>query len=320
MNITTYELSKADNLFLKNNLKGSVLRTNQNALIKLIKPDLWSEGLIVHSGSRIGLDVLKNLPNLKFILTRTAGVDHIDEKACQKLGIKLLHLPGQNARSVAEFAMGLILTTSRQIFASAAALKKQLKFPKAVYYGHELQGKTLGVVGTGAIGKNLITIAKLGFGMNVIAFDVMQDKQAEKDLGFEYVTLPDLQSQADIISLHAPLTKQTAGMVNDAFINACKNGLILINTARGGLVKSSAILKALQSKKMIGYGTDVFGEECGLRGQKITAAQKAQLALDKKLIRHPLVVATPHMAHATVDSNDRINQQTVSLILDIIKS
>ena len=187
--------------------------------------------------------LLDQLPNLRLIAARSTGYDHIDLDACNERGIPVSNVPRYGENTVAEHTFGLILSLSRKIH-KAYQRTVAGDFSLQGLEGFDLKGKTLGVVGAGSIGLHVIRIAK-GFGMNVIAYDVRPNDLIAEVLGFEYHSLAYVLANADIITLHAPYMPATHHLINAETIKLIKHGALLINTARGGLIDTEALIDAL---------------------------------------------------------------------------
>jgi D-3-phosphoglycerate dehydrogenase len=206
----------------------------------------------------IDADVIEKMPaSLKVISRYGAGVDRVDIPACTKKGIKVCNTPGANAVAVCELAFALMLCAARNIPKLHAAVEKG-EWPRNE--GVELYGKTLGIVGMGAIGKNLARRAA-AFGMTVNAYDPYFDEAFAAENGVGKMTLDEVLSSSDFISLHVPLTDETRHMVNAERIARMKKGAVIINTARGGLIDEDAAAEAVRSGKLGGMGLDAFEQE-----------------------------------------------------------
>ncbi|MBI3888175.1 hydroxyacid dehydrogenase [Candidatus Nomurabacteria bacterium] len=259
------------------------------------------------TNSVIGKEIIDLLPNLKFITTRSTGFDHIDCEYAASKGIKVSNVPAYGSETVAEFAFALILTLSRKIREAKNALKENGDYfiPKNVQ-GFDLTGKTLGVVGTGKIGKNVIHIAR-GFGMNVVAYDLYPDMTFAKENNFSYKTLPEVLTGSDIVTLHAPYTKENHHLINKENISLFKKGAYIINTARGELIETEALALALQDGTIAGAGLDVLEGEKGFKKGDVIP-----------MLGMPNVVMTPHVAFDTREAEIRIMQTTVDNIKGFI--
>lgn len=204
--------------------------------------------------------VLQQLPDLKLIVTRSAGYDHIDLVECTRRGIAVCNVPDYGAHMIAELAFGLLLAVARGIVRGDERYRRERRFSDEGLCGIELCGKTLGVVGTGRIGRHSIRIAK-GFGMRVLAHDVVEDKAAAQTLGFEYGSLQQLLSESDAVTLHVRLNETTHHLINAECLAQCKPGAILINTSRGAVVDTPALIASLRSGHLGGAGLDVLEDE-----------------------------------------------------------
>ncbi|MCD6229957.1 MAG: hydroxyacid dehydrogenase [Candidatus Diapherotrites archaeon] len=268
--------------------------------------------------SKIDSDLLEKLPALKLIATRSTGFDHIAVDECKKRDITVCNVPSYGENTVAEHTFGLILNISRKIH---LAYEKTIRGDFSIddLRGFDLAKKTLGVVGVGKIGKHVIRIAK-GFEMNVVAFDVKKDPSLEKKLGFRYVSFEKLLSCSDIISLHAPYNKHTHHLINRQNLDLVKKGAVLINTARGGLVETNALIEGLQNKVFGGAGLDVLEEEDLIKeesqilSKKFDYAKLVTLAGNHILLSQPNVIITPHNAFNSTEAIERILKTTAENI------
>ena len=209
--------------------------------------------------SDLSAETLRQLPNLRLIATRSTGYDHIDLDYCREHGIAVCHVPSYGENTVAEHVFGLLLTISHHL-AEAIDRTRKGDFSPEGLRGFDLRGKTLGVVGTGAIGRHVIEIAS-GFRMNVIAYDAYPDPQAAETLGFTYTDLDDLLQRSDVITLHVPDKPETHNLIGKAAFDQMQDGAVLINTARGGVMDVHALLEALSTGKVAAAGLDVLPDE-----------------------------------------------------------
>jgi D-3-phosphoglycerate dehydrogenase len=229
---------------------------------------------------------LQAADRLKVISRYGVGVDAVDLQAAREKGVVVTNTPGANSSSVAELAVGLMLSLARNI-TSAAAATRSGGWPRMS--GLSLEGKVVGLVGFGAIGR---TVARLlgGFECTLLAFDPIADPAQVSTLGVSLVSLQEIIQNADIISLHCPLTPETRRMVDTSFLAAMKPGALLINTARGELIEEAALLAALDSGRLGGAALDVFSSQPSKK--------------DNPLLIHPRLIATPHMgAHTDAATN-----------------
>ena len=261
---------------------------------------------------------LANLPKLKMVATRSTGFDHIDIAECAKRGIMVCNVPFYGENTVAEHTFALILALSRKVHEAFVRVRAG-NFSLDGLRGFDLKDKTIGVIGAGRIGLHVIRIAR-GFGMKVLAFDVKRDNFWAEVLGFEYADLNDLLGRSDIITLHAPYNRHTHHLINRDNIDKIKRGAILINTARGGLVNTDALLKALDDGILAGAGLDVLEgeetiyEESALLGDAVNP-EKLRTALQNHVIlKKPNVVFTPHNAFNSQEALERILDTTAENI------
>ena len=209
---------------------------------------------------QVTLRVFEHLPKLKLIVTRSVGYDHIDLEEARQRGIPVCHIPDYGAHMIAEQAFGLLLAVARNIVRGDQRYKQEQTFSDQGLQGIELYGKTLGVVGTGRIGMRVIRIGK-GFGMKILANDVYQNLEAAKKWEFSYVPLETLLVESDFISLHVVLSENTNHLINAGSLAQMKPGAILINTARGAVVDTGALIASLRSGHLGGAGLDVLEDE-----------------------------------------------------------
>ena len=274
--------------------------------------------LSVFVHSMVSREILDRMPELRFIATRSTGYDQIDLEACSERGISVSNVPRYGENTVAEHTFGLILSLSRKIY---KAYQRTIAgdFSLRGLEGFDLKGKTLGVVGAGSIGLHVVRIAK-GFGMDVLAYDVRPNNLIAEVLGFEYAPLEALFRRADIVSLHAPYSPATHHMINEESLMTFKRGALLINTARGGLVDTAALLWALDEGILAGAGLDVLeGEELIEEEERLLASpeagEKLRVLLRRNiLLRRPDVIVTPHMAFYSQEAIERILETTVDNI------
>jgi len=288
-----------------------------NANPEVSEPD--AEALSVFVDSKIGEPQLARFPKLKWVATRSTGFDHIDLAACAKRGIGVANVPSYGENTVAEFAFALILALSRRIIEAHDLISRTGTFTQEHLRGFDLAGKTLGVVGCGHIGVNAIRIGN-GFGMKVLGFDVRQDAALAQKLGFSYAGLDELLASSDIITLHVPYNAHTRHLLNRDNMKKIKRGATLINTSRGGIVETEALIGALKDGTISCAGLDVLEEEGEMSETEelalLTAkhpnesALKAVLA-DRYLIDHPCVIVTPHIAFDTDEAVKRIVDTTL---------
>lgn len=259
----------------------------------------------VFSDSSVDAQVIGELPSLRFIAALSTGFDNIDVATATARGIAVSSVPAYGENTVAEFAFALILALSRKIREASARVQIEHRFATDGLCGFDLKGKTLGVIGTGRIGRHSIKIAK-GFEMNVVAYDVYHDDAFAKETGFEYLELNDLLSKSDVITIHAPYLPSTHHLINTGNIGAVKKGAYLVNTARGAIVETAAVIQALKSGQLGGAGLDVLEDEA-----KMKAGDMSPVA---ELTGLPNVILTPHNAFNTKEAYFRILDTTIDNI------
>lgn len=276
------------------------------------------EALSVFIYSHVTAEVLDRFPRLRLVTTRSTGYDHIDLEACRARDVAVCNVPRYGENTVAEHTFGLILALSRKIH-MAYQRTSRFDFSLRGLRGFDLKGKTIGVVGGGAIGLHVVRIAR-GFGMRVLVTDPKAQPLLAEVLGFEYVPLLSLLRSSDVISLHAPLLPSTHHLINAENIREIKRGAILVNTARGGLVDTAALVAALDEGILAGAALDVFEgeelirEEAQLLQSGIAPEQVITLLRNYNLLRRENVVITPHMAFYSVEAQQRILDTTVANI------
>ncbi len=269
--------------------------------------------------SQLDRAVLEQFRNLKLIATRSTGFNHIDLDYCEQHGVAVCNVPTYGDHTVAEHVFGLLLTISHRLDQAVDRTRKGDFSPRGLQ-GFDLAGKTLGVVGTGAIGRQVIRIAR-GFAMKVLAYDVKPEEAAARELGFDYVSLDDLLSRADVISLHVPSTPQTRHLLSHEQFDRMKEGVVIINTARGDVLDNEALIRGLAEGKVSGAGLDVLPEEPVIReeAELLRSVYERKHNLDTLLANHVLirlrsVVVTPHSAFNTREAVARIMTTTAENI------
>jgi D-lactate dehydrogenase len=269
--------------------------------------------------SKLDAAQLAKLPKLKLIATRSTGFDHIDMAVCKQRGITVSNVPFYGENTVAEHTFALILALSRKVHEAFVRVRAG-NFSLEGLRGFDLKDKTIGVVGAGRIGLHVIHIAR-GFGMKVLAFDVRRDNFLAEVLGFEYAEMDALLGRSDIITLHAPYNPHTHHLINRNNIGKIKRGAILINTARGGLVDTDALLQALDDGILSGAGLDVLEgeeaiyEESALLGDKVNPDLLQRAIRNHLILKKPNVVFTPHNAFNSQEALERILQTAADNIL-----
>lgn len=253
---------------------------------------------------------------VKLIALRCAGFNNVDMNNMDK-SIKVVRVPAYSPYAVAEHATALLLDINRKIYKAYQRTKKY-NFTLNGLLGFDIHGKTVGVIGTGKIGKVFAQIMK-GFGTRILAYDVYQDEQAAKEIGFEYVTLDELLKNSDIISLHCPLTPETNKIINKDTISMMKDGVYIINTSRGKLIDTESLIERLEEGKIGGLGLDVYEdeEEFFLNDMSNSYIRDKDLST---LLSMPNVVITSHQAFFTNEALNKIASDTCENIKDIFET
>lgn len=320
MHISFFETENWEKDYLEQNLVGFELSFFSEKLsIENVEKANNADIISIFTDSLIDNDIFLKLPNLKMIATRSTGFDHIDLAFAKEHNIAVCNVPTYGENTVAEHTFGLILNLSRKIYKSIESVKEKGFVPDGLR-GFDLKGKTIGIVGMGNIGQHVARIAN-GFEMQVLAFDAKEDKKLAKKLNFKYVLLEELLKNSDIITLHVPLNDQTKHLINASNINLIKKGSYLINTARGGLVETSALVAALSDGTLAGAGLDVLEEECYIKEERelLTKGFSEKCDIKTLLQNHLLmgldnVIVTPHNAFNSTEALERILETTVENI------
>lgn len=259
-----------------------------------------TEGLVIFIYTQLTKEIIDRLPNLKFVVTCSTGFDHIDLEACKERNIVVTNVPSYGEITVAEHTFALILALSRRILESNKRIHDGYFSPEGLT-GFDLNGKTLGVIGVGSIGCNVSKIAN-GFGMKVLAYKRSPDPELEKEYGFTIVDLETVLQKSDIVTIHLPYNQETHHLIDQEKFYMMKKGSILINTARGAIVDTKAMVAALQEERLFGVGLDVFEGEPVLREEKELLSRQFNnedmlyVLEEHLLLHHPHVVMTPHNA------------------------
>ena len=257
------------------------------------------DGLMIRSEVKVTEDIIKAADKLKFIGRAGTGVDNVDTKAATAKGIIVANVPGGNTISAAEHTIGLILSLARNIPDAHGALKNK-EWKREKFMGTELQGKTLGLVGLGRIGRE-VALRMLSFGMKVIAYDPFASKGFADGMGVELKTLDEVYALSDYISVHSPLNDTTRNMINADALKKMKKGVRIVNCARGGIIDEKALAEAIKEGQVKGAAIDVFAKEP---------------PVDWTIIESPNTVVTPHLAASTEEAQVKIAQELSDVVID----
>lgn len=277
-----------------------------------------AECLCVFVSSGVTAEIIDLLPSLRHISTRSTGVDHIDVPHAKSRGIVVTNVARYGAHTVAEFAFALLLSLSRRIPEGNRRLREEGEFSTAGLNGFDLFGKTIGVIGTGAIGRNVVRIAQ-GFGMQVRMFDLSPDTSIET-ADARYAAFDDVLASSDILSLHVPHTAENHHLLNAETLARAKHGVRIVNTARGELIDAQALLAALESGQVAGAALDVLeGErEYHAHGAPLHGAVQENSARSNPLVMHPHVIVTPHIAFFSDEAYREILDTTLESIASFV--
>ena len=248
----------------------------------------------------------------KLIALRCAGFNNVNIKIATQLALTVVRVSAYSPNSVAEHTVAMILTLNRRLHRAYNRVREG-NFALDGLLGFNLHNLTVGIVGTGKIGKITAQILK-GFGCNIIAYDKYPDSNFEKNIG-KYVTAPELMAQSDIISLHCPLTPETYHIINQETINQMKDGVMLVNTSRGALIDTQAVINALKSQKIGNLAIDVYEQEADLFFENLSDTI-IQDDVFERLLTFPNVLITGHQAFFTTEALTNIAQTTISNITD----
>lgn len=322
MNIQGYEIDSREQQYLESHLPSEIVQSYTESPLTQ-PPSTLQNGvthLLIFVYSHITEDILEMFPDLTMIVTMSTGFDHIDLESCKKRNITVHNVPRYGDVTVAEHTFALILSLSRKIPESLDRTREH-DFSPIGLEGFDLSGKTLGIIGMGKIGAHVAQIAR-GFGMNILAFDLFPQEELAQNLKFQYVSLEKLLSQSNIISLHTAYNQDTHHLINSDNIHIITKGSYLINTARGGLVETQALMTALDEGILAGVGLDVLEEECMIKEEKELLSKVYTQTCDMRIIlqdhlltQDPRVLVTPHNAFNSTEAIERILQTTVETLL-----
>lgn len=260
------------------------------------------DGVVVRSATKITKEVIDAADKLKLVVRAGVGLDNVDRKAAEAKGVVVQNTPEAPSVSVAEMVFSLMFALARNIAQADSSMKNE-RWEKKKLGGVELWQKTIGIIGFGRIGIEVARRAK-AFGMEVLAYDVIDIDEACKETGAKKADLDTIIEKADYITLHVPLIPQTKGMIGTKQLKMMKKTAFIINTARGGVIDEKALLDALNEGEIAGAGLDVF---------------ESEPPTDWQLVKHPKIVATPHLASSTEEGQVRVGELTVQKVIDGLK-
>lgn len=267
------------------------------------------DAICAFANDDLSAEVLEGLATggVRLVALRSAGFNHVDLPAAARLGLTVARVPGYSPHAVAEHAVGLILALNRKLHRAYNRVREN-NFSLAGLLGFDLHGRTVGVVGTGRIGTVFARIM-VGFGCQVLAADPYPNSECEH-LGVRYVDLQHLLEESDIVALHCPLTPETHHMIDDRALSRMRDGVMLINTSRGGLVDTSAVIEALKQGKLGYLGLDVYEEEADLFFQDLSDRVISDDVFSR-LLTFPNVLITGHQAFFTTEALTNIADTTI---------
>ena len=317
MKIAIFEIEDWEKPYLQEKLQGHELIYFSDPLdsanVRQVQ-DVAAIAVFIYSA--LTEEILNQLPSLKYIVTRSTGFDHINLDLCKQKNILVSNVPEYGTHTVAEHTFALMLAISRKLLPSIERTRKG-DFSLDGLRGFDLHGRTLGVIGTGHIGQEVIKIAK-GFGMRILGYNRTERPDLADQLGFTYVSLDELLAHSDIVSLHLPYVPQTTHFINKENILKMKKGSILLNTARGGLIETEAILVGLNNGILSGAGIDVLEEEAFIKEERqlLTEQFLKEFDIKTQLLNHVLltkdnVLITPHNAFNSQEALQRILDVTI---------
>jgi len=258
--------------------------------------------VVVRSATKITKEVIDAADKLKLVVRAGVGLDNVDKKAADAKGVVVQNTPEAPSVSVAEMVFSLMFALARNVTAADSSMKNE-RWEKKKLSGTELWQKTIGIVGFGRIGLEVAKRAK-AFGMDVLAYDVIDIDKACRDTGAKKADLKTIIEKADYITLHVPLIPQTKGMIGAKELKKMKKTAFVINTARGGVIDEKALLDALNAGDIAGAGLDVF---------------ESEPPTEWHLVKHPKVVATPHLSSSTEEGQVRVGELTVQKVIEGLK-
>ena len=319
MIITFFEINDIEKKRFSENLKGHTLRFFEENIQNVDQEKYQDSDVIsVFIHSKVNEKNINKCSNLKIIATRSTGTDHIDLGYAKSKNIQIKNVALYGENTVAEHTFALMLALSRKIHESYINTAHG-NFTTEGLMGFDLKDKTIGIIGGGRIGLHVARMAR-SFGMHVRVYDINKDYFLSELINFKYVSLDELLNVSDIISLHVPLNKHTAYIINSETINKMKDGVVIINTARGGLINNNDLIAGLESGKIYGAGLDVLDGEEFLFEENISNSpieNAAKIIVESKILStKPNVVITPHNAFNSIEAVNRIIDTTINNILN----
>lgn len=256
-----------------------------------------AEALLIRSGTQVDAAALAAAPRLRIVARAGVGLDNVDVAAATRAGVLVANAPSSNVLSVAELAVGLVIAATRHVVAADTTLREG-RWERRRFQGRELSGSTVGIVGLGHVGR-LVAERLAAFGVRLLAFDPYVPQRQAKEAGAQLVPLDALMAQSDIVTVHVPKTPETTGLIGDRELRLARPSMILVNTARGGIVDENALAVALKEERIAGAALDVFAIE--------PAVGNPLLAFDS-------VIATPHLGASTREAQERAGREAARAV------
>lgn len=323
MKIVYFDVEHYEEEFLRTRNEGRynyVLEKNAlNDVSPINSKYLDADVISVFTTSRLSAQVLSQFKKLKLIALRSVGFNHVDIEYCKEHHIVVENSPNYGNQSVAEFALALLMNVLRKITISYLGYKEAKVFPSCLK-GMELYGKTMGIVGLGAIGSTFAKIS-YGLGMKILGYDKVENDRLINSYNVRYTDFDTLLRKSDFISIHAPMSKENYHMFDEESFDKMKNSAILINTGRGELIDTSALFNALVNKKIAGAGLDVLENEQTITDvdymigiNRLDKLTLEQTIINSRLFQLENVILTPHIAYNTEEAINRILSTTMENI------
>ncbi|MGI6589557.1 MAG: hydroxyacid dehydrogenase [Candidatus Iainarchaeum sp.] len=301
--LVTDEVSeKALDLIKSEGIEVDVLLKKNEEELTLLAPNY--DAFVIRSGVKITKKVLEAgaKGKLKIIGRAGVGVDNVDKETARELGIVVENTPFGNTNAAAEQTLALMMLCARPTYLACKSMKEG-KWDRKSFEGTELKAKTLGLIGFGNVGKKVAKVAQ-SMEMNVIVYDPFLPEEKFKELGVKKAELEEIYTTSDYITVHVPLTQTTRNMISEEQFKKMKDGVRILNVARGGVINEEALLKALNSKKVAAAGLDVYNEEP---------------PLNKELIMHEKVTCTPHLGASTIEAQENVGIEVAEQIVLALK-
>jgi len=322
MKIAFFKLEEWEKEYLKNHEEFRKLKVETVFIDDVldkdhIPKDVDADVICIFIDSNIDEKVLDAFSNIRLITTRSTGFDHIDLTACARRNVSVSNVPNYGEDTVAEYTFALILALVRKIYHGYDQIRETGSFSVEGLRGIDLKGKTLGVIGTGKIGKSVVKIAR-AFDMKVLACDISPDEGFAREMQMNYCEPEKALREGDIVTLHVPYTKETHHLLNSTNIKRMKKGAYLINTSRGGVVETEALVRALKEGHLAGAALDVLEEEKAIQDElefllegRVQEHNLKTVLANHVLIDMPNVIITPHNAFNTWGALQRILTTTI---------